>query len=230
MKVYLDDERNTPNGWIRALWPSEVIELLKTGKVTAVSLDHDLGDDERGTGNDVVLWVEEEVYTRNFIPPLMQVHSANSSARDKMENGIINIFKKANIENTKINFSDDVMSLQLLASQLDILKKNGWEIGFKDFPMLFDFGTNCKINMLFARHEEKETKIFGEYVQDFLEQEAENLFSLGGYNQETSIKAKLKEEGYNIISFEPLAILDKYGLITNGISAHWLMKHILTTT
>lgn len=88
MKVYLDDERKTPDGWKRVYWPSEAIELLKTGIVSEISLDHDLGDDERGTGNDVLLWIEEQVYTCGFIPPKMTVHSANASARDKMNLGI----------------------------------------------------------------------------------------------------------------------------------------------
>ena len=59
MKVYLDDERETPEGWVRVYWPHEAIELLKTGKVEEISLDHDLGDDEKGTGYDVVTWVED---------------------------------------------------------------------------------------------------------------------------------------------------------------------------
>ncbi len=54
MKVYLDDERETPEGWTRVYWPYEAIELLQTGQVTEISLDHDLGDDNRGTGYDVV--------------------------------------------------------------------------------------------------------------------------------------------------------------------------------
>ncbi|MBF4323163.1 cyclic-phosphate processing receiver domain-containing protein, partial [Vibrio anguillarum] len=61
MKVYLDDERDTPEGWVRSYWPEEVIELLKSGNVTEISLDHDLGDDDHGTGYDVVLWIEEAV-------------------------------------------------------------------------------------------------------------------------------------------------------------------------
>lgn len=69
MKVYLDDERETPEGWVRVYWPEEAIELLKSGKVNELSLDHDLGDDEHGTGYDVVLWIEEAVYTRGFVPP-----------------------------------------------------------------------------------------------------------------------------------------------------------------
>lgn len=88
MKVYLDDERPTPEGWVRVYWPNEAIALLKSGDVTEISLDHDLGDDDRGTGYDVVLWIEEQVALHSFIPPPMKVHSANISARNKMENGI----------------------------------------------------------------------------------------------------------------------------------------------
>lgn len=33
VKVYLDDERQAPNGWILVRWPKEVIELLASGTV-----------------------------------------------------------------------------------------------------------------------------------------------------------------------------------------------------
>lgn len=88
LRVFLDDERTTPEGWVRVYWPNEAIELLETGAVVEISLDHDLGDDERGTGYDVVLWIEEAVALRGFVPPKISVHSANSSAREKMEAGI----------------------------------------------------------------------------------------------------------------------------------------------
>ncbi|MDH5179117.1 MAG: hypothetical protein OEZ39_02400 [Gammaproteobacteria bacterium] len=88
MKVFLDDLRPTPEGWTHVYWPDEAIALLKTGKVEAISLDHDLGDDERGTGYDVILWIEEAVVTEGFVPPIIHVHSANSAARERMESGI----------------------------------------------------------------------------------------------------------------------------------------------
>ncbi|MDN2709852.1 hypothetical protein O0880_10545 [Janthinobacterium sp. SUN118] len=88
MKVYLDDERSTPEGWTRVYWPDEAVALLAAGEVAEISLDHDLGDDERGTGYDVILWIEEAVALRGFSPPIIFVHSANSSAREKMEAGI----------------------------------------------------------------------------------------------------------------------------------------------
>ena len=71
----------------------EAIALLKTGQVEEISLDHDLGNDERGTGYDVILWIEEAVVTKGFTPPKIRVHSANSSARIKMESGIASIIR-----------------------------------------------------------------------------------------------------------------------------------------
>ena len=91
MKVYLDDERPTPEGWVSVRWPEEAISLLEGGQVTDLSLDHDLGDDAHGTGYDVLLWLEEAVATRGFMPPRVRVHSANSSARQKMELAIARI-------------------------------------------------------------------------------------------------------------------------------------------
>jgi len=91
MKVFLDDERRPPDGWRLVRWPSEVIELLEAGGVEALSLDHDLGDDARGTGHDVVLWLEEAVATSDFVPPVITIHSANSAARARMEAGVAEI-------------------------------------------------------------------------------------------------------------------------------------------
>ncbi|MDF1660180.1 MAG: hypothetical protein P1V97_00310 [Planctomycetota bacterium] len=93
MKVYLDDVRDTPEGWVRVYWPDEAIELLKTGEVTEISLDHDLGDDNRGTGYDVLLWLEREVVVAGRTPPKMKVHSANTAAGLRMEQAIATIMR-----------------------------------------------------------------------------------------------------------------------------------------
>ncbi len=85
MKVFLDDERETPDGWTRTRSVAETIGLLATGAVEELSLDHDLGDDAAGTGYDVLLWIERAVHERGFVPPRIAVHSANASARVKME-------------------------------------------------------------------------------------------------------------------------------------------------
>lgn len=95
MRVFLDDVRTPPAGWKLVAWPDEAIELLRKGDVTEISLDHDLGDDDRGTGYDVVLWIEEQVALHGFDPPVIRVHSANVSARLKMEAGIRSIYRLA---------------------------------------------------------------------------------------------------------------------------------------
>jgi len=68
IKLYLDDEGEAPEGWIRVYWPDEAIEILKKGNVERISLDHDLGDDRRGKGYDVLLWIEEQVIINKFKP------------------------------------------------------------------------------------------------------------------------------------------------------------------
>ena len=88
MKNYLDDEREAPEGWARVRRPEEAIKLLKTGAVTDPSVDRDPGNERRGTGYDIVLWVEEAVATSGFVPPKMTSHSSNASARAKMEAGL----------------------------------------------------------------------------------------------------------------------------------------------
>ena len=98
MKVWLDDFRDAPGGWTRAYWPEEVIVLLEQGCVTHVSLDHDLGDDSRGTGYDVIRWIEEAVVTRGFVPPCIAIHSANPVGRERMMHGIAAI-EKAHAKN-----------------------------------------------------------------------------------------------------------------------------------
>lgn len=95
MKVFLDDERAAPEGWIRVLWPAEAIALLSTGEVAEISLDHDLGDDTRGTGYNVLLWIEEQVALNHFSPPLIRIHSANVSARQKMQLAVEKIMEMA---------------------------------------------------------------------------------------------------------------------------------------
>lgn len=90
MKVFLDDCRPAPEGWMLVRWPEDVIALLETGDVDAVSLDHDLGDDKR-TGYDVLLWIEEAVATRAFVPPEISIHSANAGARLRMALAIASI-------------------------------------------------------------------------------------------------------------------------------------------
>jgi hypothetical protein len=74
LRVWLDDDledRAAPEGWIHVTTAWEVIDLLRTGRVVELSLDHDLGDDEKnGRGTDVVDFIAEqqEVHSRILWP------------------------------------------------------------------------------------------------------------------------------------------------------------------
>jgi hypothetical protein len=91
VRVWLDDVRPAPAGWVWVCWPDEAIEFLKDGGVVELSLDHDLGDDTRGTGYDVLVWLEEQVALHGFVPPKIAIHSANVVGRERMQRAIESI-------------------------------------------------------------------------------------------------------------------------------------------
>lgn len=88
MKIFLDDTRPTPEGWIGCRWPAEVIEYLKTGKVTQLSLDWDLGENFSAvsprTGVDVLDWLAGQVANEGFVPPEIHIHTGSKVEGRKM--------------------------------------------------------------------------------------------------------------------------------------------------
>ena len=93
MRVWLDDTRDAPAGWVRARWPEEAVALLRAGGMTALSLDHDLGPDRSGrdrTGYEVLAWLEAEVAGGRWDHPLpaIAVHSGNPVGRARMEQAV----------------------------------------------------------------------------------------------------------------------------------------------
>lgn len=102
MKVYLDDMRTPPPGWVLTSSVGETINLLRKGGVTHLSLDHDLGLVDE-TGYDVLLWLEEQVVLHQFVPPALYVHSDNSSARIKMELAIRSINSRSEKNETSVS-------------------------------------------------------------------------------------------------------------------------------
>lgn len=91
MRVFLDDLRETPEGWERTYTVGETIAALSTRTVTHLSLDNDLGELEP-EGYKVLDWLEEEVFfDRTFPIPEIAVHSANASRVDYMKIAISSI-------------------------------------------------------------------------------------------------------------------------------------------
>jgi hypothetical protein len=90
MKIWLDDERPMPTGFdCHIKTAAEAIELLAAGGVTAISLDHDLGDDA-ATGYEVACYIEQGAYYGTHSPIEVTIHSANPVGRERMEKAINN--------------------------------------------------------------------------------------------------------------------------------------------
>jgi hypothetical protein len=92
----LDDVCEAPDGWIHVRTPEEAIELLRSGQVGEISLDHDLGlatSEAERTGYDVLAWLEEAVATGvwQHDVPVIRIHSANPVGWRRMEQAIASI-------------------------------------------------------------------------------------------------------------------------------------------
>ena len=104
VRVWLDDDlvdRAAPDGWTQVTTAREAIDLLLTGNVVELSLDHDLGDDERfGRGVDVVDFIvtEHEVNRRDLWPrDGIGLHTANPAGRETMARTIRSYAEKAGL-------------------------------------------------------------------------------------------------------------------------------------
>lgn len=90
MKVWLDDERLAPDGWVRVCTASEAISLIQSGQVDCISLDHDLGPDSAGTGYDVALFIEQAAFDGSIRAMQWVIHSANPVGVGKMTKALQN--------------------------------------------------------------------------------------------------------------------------------------------
>lgn len=80
MNVWLDDERPMPSDYhIHVRTAEDAIALLETGKVTKISLDHDLGQVK--TGYDVAKWIEENAANGSLKKLRIRVHTQNPVGR-----------------------------------------------------------------------------------------------------------------------------------------------------
>lgn len=85
LKLWLDDSRPMPSDFdLHVRTAKEAIEILKAQKVDFISLDHDLGLPETGTGHDVANWIEQMAFYGSIGRIDWQVHSANPSGRDNI--------------------------------------------------------------------------------------------------------------------------------------------------
>lgn len=104
VKLWHDDVRPAPEGWLWARTNDEAKEILRTGKVVEISMDHDLGAQmyplnhidtmsmeefhaymsQRGdgpeTGEDLARWMARE----KIIPKKITIHSWNPGGAERM--------------------------------------------------------------------------------------------------------------------------------------------------
>jgi hypothetical protein len=89
LHVWLDDLRPIRPGYnALATTANEAIKLLKTGRVESISLDHDLGPPEAGTGYDVAQWIEEAAYHGKLKRLSWNIHSANPVGVNNMRQAL----------------------------------------------------------------------------------------------------------------------------------------------
>lgn len=85
MRIFLDDIRLPSDniGEVIVVRDAKTaMDLVKTGNVTWISFDHDLGTDL--TGYDVAMLIEEMVFMGDIRCPEWDIHSANPVGRERI--------------------------------------------------------------------------------------------------------------------------------------------------
>lgn len=108
MRIWLDDTRPAPPGWIRATKVSQVIELLASrDDITDLSLDYDLPATDPGR---VGLEVLVALYEADAGYPTLHVHSANAHGAAQMA--------------TMIALLEDRMDHDEAMAELELIKRD----------------------------------------------------------------------------------------------------------
>ena len=91
MNLYLDDTRDAPPGWVLVRTADECVDVLRSGVVESLSLDHDLAaehyagkEGREATGYHVVMWMAEH----SVWPAKITLHTMNPAGRDAMAQAI----------------------------------------------------------------------------------------------------------------------------------------------
>jgi hypothetical protein len=91
MKLWLDDIRKPPAGFVWAKTAGEAIGYVRTGRVELIHFDHDLGEDE--TGYDVAKEIMRLCESGVIPCPEWQVHTSNPVGRENIEAAMASAFK-----------------------------------------------------------------------------------------------------------------------------------------
>lgn len=91
MKLYIDDIRPAPEGWVLARTVDEAIDLLRSQDWDVVSFDHDMAFSHYAreftnekTGNDIAKLLVDLVQTGTRKAPKCHVHSMNPVGKQRI--------------------------------------------------------------------------------------------------------------------------------------------------
>lgn len=94
IRLYLDDCRPAPSGWVLARSVDEAVHVLRTVPVSVVSLDYDLGLGSAETGITLLNWVEREVAAGRLALPELQAHSGSMLGQARLKARIGELFER----------------------------------------------------------------------------------------------------------------------------------------
>lgn len=75
MKLWIDDIRVAPEGWVWATTSADAIKMILSHSIEEISFDHDLGGED--TAYRVATLIEERAYQGKIPRMIWHVHSAN---------------------------------------------------------------------------------------------------------------------------------------------------------
>lgn len=88
MKLWVDDRREAPPGWVWAKTAPEAINHIATGEVEEISLDHDLG--EEMNGHTVATYIEGAAHSGEVKKMKWRAHTDNPVGRQRIEQAMRN--------------------------------------------------------------------------------------------------------------------------------------------
>ena len=87
MKIFLDDHREPPAGWVKGTHPDEVISHILQGEAEIIDLDYHPGNDGKYTGLTVLKWLQNEIGEGRTpaVVPWNMIHTSDQEAWEIME-------------------------------------------------------------------------------------------------------------------------------------------------
>lgn len=100
MRIFLDNFKEAPIGWVHAYTAEEAIRLLANFNVTDLSMDNEVNNGD-APGYYVLNWIENQILYSHYKPPKIHTHATNANNFKRMSTIIDSI--NALVENRYAN-------------------------------------------------------------------------------------------------------------------------------